>query len=133
LVAPLPMDRKLLVLAGATVIIFLFDPDASTPPAVTTLMTLYQLTPAEARLLRALVAGDRMSDYAERAGISINTANTQLKQVFAKTETDRQADLIRLVLRDVVAGLARAEQDGPDDYLRLWRETNTPSRRNFKI
>lgn len=109
LVAPLPMDRKLLLLTGASVVIFLFDPDASAPPAMSALRTLYNLTPAEARLLRALVAGDRISDYAERVGISINTANTQLKQVFAKTEVERQSDLIRLVLRDAVGLLARTE------------------------
>lgn len=106
LVAPLLADRTLLALTGTTVIIFLFDPDASTPPTVNILMSLYHLTPAEARLLHALLAGDRISDYAEAAGISINTATTQLKQLFAKTDTGRQSDLIRHVLRDLTNRLA---------------------------
>ncbi len=52
--------------------------------------------------------GERIADYAERAGISVNTANTQLKQLLAKTVTNRQADLMRQVLSDPVASLHRA-------------------------
>jgi DNA-binding CsgD family transcriptional regulator len=44
-----------------------------------------------------LLHGERLEDYAARAGISMNTARTHLKSIFAKTETTRQAELVRLL------------------------------------
>ena len=60
----------------------------------------YGLTPAEARLLAALVQGDRLADYAARSNIRITTAKTHLQSLFAKTGEKRQADLIRRALSD---------------------------------
>ena len=77
------------------------DPDARTSTSGQALIELYGLTPAEARLMAALVDGERLEDYAERQQISINTARTQSKQVFAKTGHGRQADLIREVLANL--------------------------------
>jgi DNA-binding CsgD family transcriptional regulator len=74
------------------------DPDASPSTSMQALIELYGLTPAEARLMAALVDGERLEDYADRQRISINTARTQSKQIFAKTGHGRQADLIREVL-----------------------------------
>jgi DNA-binding CsgD family transcriptional regulator len=64
------------------------------------LMQAYELTPAEARLLGALVAGERLADYAARVGVGLCTARTHLRGLFAKTGTTRQADLIRRALTD---------------------------------
>jgi DNA-binding CsgD family transcriptional regulator len=68
----------------------------------------YGLTPAEARLLKAIVDGERPADHAERAGITLNTAKTHLKQIFSKTGTKRQADLVRLLVSDPTLRLARS-------------------------
>ena len=72
------------------------DPELSAAPPFEALKALYGLTAAEARLTCGLLKGERLEDYAERTGISMNTARTHLKAVFAKTNTDRQADLVRL-------------------------------------
>ena len=48
----------------------------------------------------------------DRAGISANTANTQLQQIFAKTETNRQGELMRQVLSDSIASLIKADSTG---------------------
>jgi DNA-binding CsgD family transcriptional regulator len=55
--------------------------------------------------MEALLQGERIADYANRVKISINTANTQLKRVFAKTETNRQSDLMRLMFSDPIASI----------------------------
>jgi DNA-binding CsgD family transcriptional regulator len=55
----------------------------------------YELTPAETRLLEAFLQGERIADYAERTGISMNTVQTHLKRIFEKTGTNRQAELMR--------------------------------------
>jgi len=71
-----------------------------------TLRATYGFTPAEARLLAALIGGERLPDYAARSGISPTTAKTHLKSLFDKTGKRRQADLIRLTLADPVLRMA---------------------------
>lgn len=58
----------------------------------------WQLTPAEAAIAAALVAGESMQEISDRRAVSISTVRSQMKQIFAKTGTRRQADLVRLVL-----------------------------------
>jgi DNA-binding CsgD family transcriptional regulator/PAS domain-containing protein len=69
----------------------------------------YGLTPAEMKLLRALVDGCRLSEYAGDAAITLNTAKTHLKQIFAKTGSRRQSDLIRLFVADPILRLAERQ------------------------
>jgi len=57
------------------------------------------LTPAEARLAQALVSGATLSEYAEAAGLSINTVRRHLASAFFKTETNKQGELIAMLIR----------------------------------
>ena len=57
------------------------------------------LTVAEARLAAALAQGMSLKDYAAAAGIAEGTARVQLKSVFARTGTHRQAELVALIWR----------------------------------
>ena len=61
------------------------------------LIELLGLTPAEARLARALANGESLEDYARESDLRLPTVKTQLRSVFAKTACDRQASLIRLI------------------------------------
>lgn len=54
---------------------------------------------AEARLAARLMSGDGINAAAIALGVSRETARTQLKAVFAKTNTHRQAELATLVTR----------------------------------
>jgi DNA-binding CsgD family transcriptional regulator/GAF domain-containing protein len=93
-------SSSLLVPASeADVMVIVIDPELSMAPPIEALKALYGLTGAEARLTSGLLHGERLEDYANRAGISMNTARTHLKSVFAKTDTDRQAELMRLLSR----------------------------------
>jgi DNA-binding CsgD family transcriptional regulator len=65
----------------------------------------YGLTRAETRLLQALVKGDTIGAYAKRAGITLNTAKGYLKQLFRKTSTTRQSNLVRLILANPILHL----------------------------
>lgn len=61
------------------------------------LMDLFGLSAAEARLARALCHGDSLEEYASDQGLKMPTVKTQLRSVFAKTGTDRQSALVRLL------------------------------------
>ncbi len=59
----------------------------------------YPLTPAEAKIAIALLQGGDLRGIAAAQRVSLETVRTQLKSVFAKTNTARQADLIALLMR----------------------------------
>lgn len=61
------------------------------------LMDLFSLSAAEARLARALCHGDSLEEYTLDHGLKLPTVKTQLRSIFAKTGTERQASLIRLI------------------------------------
>lgn len=63
------------------------------------LRSIFGLTPAEAALSELLVAGQTTHQAADTLGIAHETARNQLKAIFAKTTTNRQADLVSLLLR----------------------------------
>lgn len=58
----------------------------------------FDLTVAEARLVAALAAGQDVSQYAEQVGLSRNTVRNHLASAFSKTDTNRQSELVALVI-----------------------------------
>jgi len=62
------------------------------------LMQMFGLTAAEARLVRALAAGETLEAYAQANDLKRNTVKTQLRAAFEKTGTDRQTALVRLIV-----------------------------------
>ena len=69
--------------------------DLPTPPEV--ILREFGLTPAELRVLFAIVEIGGVPEAAAVLGISEPTVKTHLKHLFEKTGTHRQADLVKLV------------------------------------
>jgi PAS domain S-box-containing protein len=88
----------------------------SVPPEV--VAKLFGLTFAEARVVAELVKGKRPQEVADDLGVSLNTVRNQLKQIFSKTNTGRQSELISLVLSSAAFvsehGLEIEESDDPE-------------------
>jgi DNA-binding CsgD family transcriptional regulator len=84
---------------GPHSVLLLIDLDATPLPTTSCLEQIFGLTPAEARLALLLVGGDSVNEVAERLHLSVATVRTQLKAVFEKTHTHRQAELVVLVSR----------------------------------
>lgn len=57
----------------------------------------YQLTPAEMKLCDGLLSGLSLAEIAGSHAIVIGTARHRLKAIFAKTGTNRQVELVRLM------------------------------------
>ena len=66
--------------------------------AESALQTLFNLSPAEARLAALLASGESLIQAAEHSYISRNTAKVQLKSIFTKMGVSRQAELIKRIL-----------------------------------
>lgn len=81
-----------------TATVILRDPARRLSLAGPDLETLFGLSPAEARLAQLLADGMSMEEAALQLGVSRNTVRSQLQAVFAKTGTNRQGDLVRLLL-----------------------------------
>ena len=62
---------------------------------------IYKLTPAEGELVQLLAQGRSLEEAAAFRSVTLNTARSQLKQIFAKTGTRRQSELLQVVLSGV--------------------------------
>lgn len=69
--------------------------EISSPPE--TIARLFKLTPTELRVLLAVVEVGGVPEIADALGMGEATVKTHLHHLFAKTETTRQADLVKLV------------------------------------
>ena len=103
LISPLPYERSRREAFGA--IVMLGEPSrGARDNVIDFVQAVYGLTPAEARLAQAIADGTdgtTLKDYAEAAGVSLNTVRTHLAHIFAKTDTKRQSDLVRLLARTI--------------------------------
>lgn len=66
-------------------------------PPIEALATLYDLTPAEARIAELLSQGLPQTEIAATLGVAPSTVKTHLLQVFAKTGCKRQVEVAMLV------------------------------------
>src|SRR5215475_4485266 len=69
----------------------------------------FGLTPAEARLAFQLVTGGTLRSAAVKLSITYETARTELKKIFNKTGTCRQAELVIVI----VTALPRLRSSSP--------------------
>jgi DNA-binding CsgD family transcriptional regulator len=83
----------------AAVAVFITDPEERAGSSAELLMRLFHLTASEARLAVVVGSGSLLGDAADALGIPRDAARMQMKSIFSKTGTRRQAELVRLVAR----------------------------------
>jgi DNA-binding CsgD family transcriptional regulator len=97
----LPVDRGqrsgIIAPFAASVAVFTKDPAEAPLMPGEAFARLYRLTGGELRVLLALTQGLGAKEAADMLGISEPTARTHLQHIFSKTDTTRQADLLRLL------------------------------------
>jgi DNA-binding CsgD family transcriptional regulator/PAS domain-containing protein len=81
--------------------ILAIDTSLRPEPDVPLLCELFSFTPAEARVAGKLALGRSLEEIAVELGISLETVRTHAKRALSKTGTDRQGELISLILRSV--------------------------------
>jgi DNA-binding CsgD family transcriptional regulator len=82
---------------GARALLTLAEVNRRPASAEDLLVKAYGLSKAEARLAARLATGAALEDIASELAIAVPTARSQLKAVFAKTDTHRQAELVALL------------------------------------
>jgi DNA-binding CsgD family transcriptional regulator len=89
--------------SDAVVVLYVTDLETGVLRRREALRELYGLTEAETQLVELLCQGSSLDEAAVARGVTMNTARSQLKQVFAKTHTSRQSELVRLVISGVAS------------------------------
>lgn len=84
---------------GAAAILYILDACQSPVDALDAVCHLHGLSRVETELLKYLVGGLTLAEAAGEMRVKLETARAYLKQVFAKTGTHRQVDLIALMSR----------------------------------
>ena len=100
-----------MALASGCVAIFLSKPSSlQLPPK--RLAILYGLTPAEASLAGKLAALRNVEQAADELYITVHTARSQLKSIFAKTGAESQSELLMLLATGTLAHCRDEFNDG---------------------
>lgn len=81
----------------ATIAMFVHKASLHRPTLIEAVATQFKLTPSEVRVLFAVIEVGGAPQVASTFGISLDTVKTHLKRIFAKTGTNRQVDLVKLV------------------------------------
>jgi DNA-binding CsgD family transcriptional regulator len=80
------------------VCVIVTDPHSQRRPAWQSIQAAFGLTPAEARLAAILSTGTDLHLAAEELLITYGTARARLAQIYVKTDTRRQGELIHVLL-----------------------------------
>ena len=97
-VHPIDVQRMDFGAERLAVLVLIRDPDAHRVDA-DLVGDVLGLTPAESRVTVLLAMGRSVREIARQTGRTENTIRWTLKQALAKTDSTRQADLVRLVMQ----------------------------------
>src|SRR6476469_10232052 len=80
------------------VMLLFFHPESSPAIDPSLLFAVFGLTPAEARIAALLAEGLSLKEIARAQGTQHDTVRKQLGAIYQKTRTNRQPELVRLLL-----------------------------------
>lgn len=83
-------------------VIFILKPEQDVWRFLSPVCRMQGLSPVETRLVCNLVSGKTIADAASAMRIKQHTARAYLKQIFLKTDTNRQAELVRLMMGNLL-------------------------------
>jgi DNA-binding CsgD family transcriptional regulator len=82
----------------ARALVLIIDPHQEPEPAAPLLRRLYGLTIAEADVAVRIARGADLKEISDELSVSITTVRKHLQHVYDKTDTHRQAELVRLLI-----------------------------------
>jgi DNA-binding CsgD family transcriptional regulator len=89
--------RKTGIASDATAVLFVSRTSLDAVSTSDIIRTIFKLTPAETRVLLAIVDLGSVSETARNLDVAQSTIKTHLGRIFTKTDTKRQADLVKLI------------------------------------
>jgi DNA-binding CsgD family transcriptional regulator/PAS domain-containing protein len=92
--AVMPVDAT-----RATFAVLVHNPPPTLPAMGRPLAAAFGLTPREVAVLMPLMEGKSPAEIADILGVSLATVRSHLARLFEKTHTERQADLVRVIMQ----------------------------------
>jgi DNA-binding CsgD family transcriptional regulator/PAS domain-containing protein len=89
-------DTRSRLAPRASAALFVTVKDGGAGPPAEAIAAVFDLSPAEIRILQRLLAGRAPAEIADDLGLAMPTVRSHLASIYAKTGTSRQSDLIRL-------------------------------------
>lgn len=102
ILAVLPAPHPVTEAGEIAVLVFAVDPDMDITELAIPVCRAFGLTRTESELACRLASGQSMQEAATVMRVKLETARTYLRSIFLKTGTNRQADLVRLILVSLV-------------------------------
>lgn len=96
-VLPLRRSAREIFAGGDIILVFTVVRASELVPVPGVLSGLFDLTPAEARLAVSLASGQSLKLAASASDIKLSTARSYLEQIFSKTGTNQQSQLVALL------------------------------------
>ena len=81
--------------------LFISDPEKQIEASEETLCSIFNLSPAEARIAVRLCKGKELEEIGDELRLSKNTVKTHAKSVYKKTGTNRKDGLVRLLMGSI--------------------------------
>lgn len=86
-----------------TVAVVVIDLSVNPPLSASIIAKIYDLTRTEARIAVALADGNRLDQIAKQFNVSSATVSFHVQNLFRKTRTTRQSDLVALLMRSSIS------------------------------
>ena len=109
IVAALPADRPADAPGSVAAMLIMLKPDVEADKVATPACKLFGLSIVETQLACHLVAGNSVSEASKAMRIRESTGRSYLKQIFVKTNVNRQAELVRVLLTSIIRARTRGE------------------------
>ena len=102
IVAVLPAPHPVAEDGEIAALVFAVDPDMEIMELAAPVCRAFGLTRVETDLACRLASGESVQEAATTMHVKLETARTYLRSIFSKTGTNRQVDLVRLILVSLV-------------------------------
>ncbi|RZI61385.1 MAG: hypothetical protein EOP94_00660 [Zymomonas sp.] len=102
IVSVLPTEKRATEPNDVAAIIYALDPGRDVRDVLKPICKIYHLSPVETRLTCLIVGGLPLAEAATKMRVKEATARSYLKQIFIKTNTHRQAELMQLMLSSII-------------------------------
>lgn len=96
-------QRRLAASGAAAVIAYVHGDNWASSDRQSQLAELFSLKPSEAKLALALCRGKSIAEAAVEIGLTVESARTYSKAIFAKTGAKGQPDLVRIIMGSILA------------------------------
>jgi len=93
-----PLAQKHRSRSSADLVLLVTDPEKPVNLPDDALRALFGFTPAQVEVAIGLLMGYSLEEIASLRGVSVGTVRNQFKAMLSKTGTNRQGDLIRLLM-----------------------------------